>query len=202
MLLTLNSVYTESYWHINSTELTLHWTLHNTERTNWSEHYSHHDIPHHTAISRHFTPYAPLQLPHHSASLQSHSVVHPGHRHSTSYNIPFHIAPYKKYISSVASFNSAHKHPPILIWTLITLLVCVKLCAIRFMRVCVPATLHITSAVVFMQLVGFKLHFTSHTSHQKILHHTTFHTTPFHVTHHHCTTFHITLLHTNFPRHI
>ena len=29
-----------------------------------------------------------------------------------------------------------------------------------------------------MQLVGFKLHFTSHTSHQKILHHTTFHTTP------------------------
>ena len=34
--LTLNTVYTESYWHINSTELTLHWTLHNKERANCS----------------------------------------------------------------------------------------------------------------------------------------------------------------------
>ena len=33
-------VYTESYWRINSTELTLHWTLHNTERANCSEHYT------------------------------------------------------------------------------------------------------------------------------------------------------------------
>ena len=38
--LTLNTVYTESYWHINSTELTLHWTLHNTERANCSECYA------------------------------------------------------------------------------------------------------------------------------------------------------------------
>ena len=38
--LTLNTVYTESYWHINSTELTLHWTLHNTEKANCSERYA------------------------------------------------------------------------------------------------------------------------------------------------------------------
>ena len=38
--LTLNTVYTESYWHINSTELTLHWTLHNKERANCSECYT------------------------------------------------------------------------------------------------------------------------------------------------------------------
>ena len=37
--LTLNTVYTESYWHINSTELTLHSTLHNTEKANCSERY-------------------------------------------------------------------------------------------------------------------------------------------------------------------
>ena len=35
------------------------------------------------------------------------SVVHPHHRHSISYDIPFYITPYNKYISSVVSFNSA-----------------------------------------------------------------------------------------------
>ena len=38
--LTLTTVYTESYWYINSAELTLHWTLHNTERANCSERYT------------------------------------------------------------------------------------------------------------------------------------------------------------------
>ena len=39
--LMLNTVYTESYWHINSTQLTLHWTLqNNTERANCSERYT------------------------------------------------------------------------------------------------------------------------------------------------------------------
>ena len=39
--LMLNTVYTESYWHINSTELALHWTLqNNTERANCSERYT------------------------------------------------------------------------------------------------------------------------------------------------------------------
>ena len=66
---------------------------------------SHHDVSHHTAISHHrFTPYT--SSPRHSAPL--HTVDHPGHRHSTSYNISFHITPYNKYISSVV-FNSALK---------------------------------------------------------------------------------------------
>ena len=38
--LTMNTVYTESYWHINSTELTFHWTLRNTQRENCSERYT------------------------------------------------------------------------------------------------------------------------------------------------------------------
>ena len=92
--MTLNTVYTESYWHINSTELTLHWTLHKEQTALNATHNlihttkhlkSHHGIPHHTAISRHTlfftTPFCTT----------SHSVVHPGHRHSTSYNMPFHI---------------------------------------------------------------------------------------------------------------
>ena len=35
----------------------------------------------------------------------SHSVVHPGHGHSTSYNIPFRVT--NIYLPSVVSFNSA-----------------------------------------------------------------------------------------------
>ena len=142
----------------------------------------------------HTTPQFHATISHHTLSFTtpfcttSHFVVHPGHRHSTSYNIPFHITLYSKYISSVASFKSALKTVPsrplvsisklvfyaqsraILIWTLITLPVCVKLCAIAFVRVCVPATLlSSTPHSVF-------------TSHQTILHHTTFHVTPFHTT--------------------
>ena len=113
--LTLNTVYTESYWHIilnwHYTELYMikkeqtaqnatHNLIHTTKHLK-----SHHDIPHHTAttISHHTlfftTPFCTT----------SHSVIHPGHRHSTSYNIPFHVTPYNKCVSSVASFNSALK---------------------------------------------------------------------------------------------
>ena len=69
--LTLNTLYTESYWHINSTELTYYtehyiikskllWTLHIILHIHTTKHLkSRHGIPHHTAISRHhFTPYA------------------------------------------------------------------------------------------------------------------------------------------------
>ena len=68
--LTLNTMYTESYWHINSTELTLHWTLHDKERTNCSERYAQ-PYPYHKTFkitpwhstphgNHHFTPYALL----------------------------------------------------------------------------------------------------------------------------------------------
>ena len=154
--LTLNTVYTESYWHINSTELTLHWKLHNKEQTAlnathnlvYPYHKTFKITPWHSTPHCNFTP--PFHTirsssPHHSAPL--HTVVHPGHRHSTSYNIPFHITPCNKYISSVV-FNSAHKthlFPPSGLW-----LLCLCACAIGFVRVCVPATFHITSAAVFM----------------------------------------------------
>ena len=125
----------------------------------------------------------------------SHSVFHPGHGHSTSYNIPFHITPYNKCISYVVSFYSAlitqyhftlpsppsiislcphhpvsfHSalitqyhftrpsspsiillcphHPPLLLWTLITLPVCVKLCAIGFVRVFRPYGIYVICRV-------------------------------------------------------
>jgi len=61
----------------------------------------------------HTTPQFHTTISHHTLFFTtpfcttSHSVVHPGLRHSTSYNIPFHITPYNKYISSVVPFNSA-----------------------------------------------------------------------------------------------
>ena len=98
----------KQYWHINSTKLTLHWTLHNTKQTALNATHnlthttkylkSHHDIPHHTAISRHhFTPYAHLH----------HTILHHFTFCSPSRPQTFHITPYNKYISSVASFKSA-----------------------------------------------------------------------------------------------
>ena len=139
----------------------------------------------------------------------SHSVVHPRHRHSISYHIPFYITPYNKYISSVVSFNSAPpppppppQHPSFLLWTLITLPVCVKLCAIGFVRVCVSSghilhhkccSVHVISRVPIAfhasQLLATLNFFTAHIipSHQTyILHHTTFHvshTIPHHTGH-------------------
>ena len=111
---------TEFYWYINSTELTLYWTLHNTERASGSERYSwlYISIPQNiknNTMTFHTTQQFHTTISHHTLFFTtpfcttSHSVVHPGHSHSTSYNIPFHITPYNKYISSVASFKSALK---------------------------------------------------------------------------------------------
>ena len=113
----------------------------------------------------------------------SHSLVHSGHRHSTSYNVPFHITTYNKYISSIV-FKSALK-------THLFSCVCVKRVQIALCITLLSSTPHNV--------------FTSHNipSHNAKRFYitppfTSHHSTP----HHHCTTFHITLLHTNVPRHI
>ena len=146
------SLYTESYWHINCTaELTLHWTLYNTEGANCSERYTYHktfkiapDVPHHTAISRHhFTPYALL----HHTILHHFTLCSPSRpQTSTSYDIPFHATPYNKYISSILSFKSALK---IHLFSsgLRLLCLCAWSCVSLVSCVCIPATFHIVSSV-------------------------------------------------------
>ena len=92
--LTLNTVYTESYWHINNTELTLHWTLHDKERTNCSERYAQ-PYPYHKTFkitpwhstphgNHHFTPYALLH----------HTILHHFTLCSPSRPQTFHIIQY------------------------------------------------------------------------------------------------------------
>ena len=114
----LKTVYTESYWHINSTELTLHEhyiiqkeqtalnAAHN--RIHTTKHLkSHDDILHHTAIScHHFTLYALLH----------HTILHHFTLCSPSRPQTFHIIQHtistshlitNIYLPSVVSFNSA-----------------------------------------------------------------------------------------------
>ena len=201
--LTQNTVYSESYWHINSTELTLHWHYVNQKeqtalnathnRIHTTKHLkSHHDIPHHTAISRHhFTPYALL----HHTILHHFTLCSPSRPqtfHTIQHTIPHHTL--QQIFCSIIEI--CPQDPPILLCTLLSL--CVSSCVPLVSCLCVFWP-HSTS-----KLVGLKLHFTSHystphhtkrfhiTSHQKILHHTTFHVTPFHIT---------PPLH-NIPRHI
>ena len=128
----------------------------------------------------------------------SHSVVHPGHRHSTSYNIPFHITPYNKYISSVASFKSALKTPSFSPLDS-DYFACVREVECHCFRACVCSghiSHHKCCSIYVISRVQHcishhstphhikRFHATHHsiTSHQKILHHTTFHVTPFHTT--------------------
>ena len=122
-------------------------------------------------------------------------------------------------MSCIASFKSALKTNLFSSGLLIAFSVCVKLCAIGFVRVCFPATFQITSAAVFNNQLGFKLHFASHTTrhlttlnisapathHSVSSHHlschTAFHVTPFHI----IPPLHISLSHyhvPHIPRHI
>ena len=170
----------------------------------------HDDIPHHTAISHHhFTPYALL----HHTILHPFTLCSPSRpQHSTLYNMPFHITPYDKYISSVVSFNSAlntHLFSSGL-WLLCR---CAWSCVPFVSCVCVFQPHSASQVLECLFNVGFKLHFTSHystphhikhfhithsiTPHQKILYHATFHITPFHNT-----PFHITPPLHNIPHHI
>ena len=166
----------------------------------------------------HTTPQFHTTISHHTLFFTtpfcttSHSVVHLGHRHSTSYNIPFHITSYNKYISSLVSFKSAlstHLFSSGL-W-LLCLCACdyfacvrVKLCAIGFMHVCVPATFHKCCSVYVISRVqiAFNILHIIPSHHTKRFYitppFTSHHSTP----HHYCTTFHIILLHTSVPRHI
>ena len=143
----------------------------------------------------------------------SHSVVHPGHRHSTSYNIPFHITPYNKYLSSVpsvVSFKSALKTRLfssgccllcLCAWSVL-LVSCVCVCSghIPHHRCCsvyVISTVQIAFRTTSHHIKRFHITHHSITSYQKILHRTIFHITPFHTT-----PFHIKPPLHNIPHHI
>ena len=122
----------------------------------------------------------------------SHSVVHPGHRHSTSYNIPFHITPY----------NFACVSEVVCHWFRVCVCVCVfrphstSQCCSVYVISRVQIAFHIT---LLNSTPGTLNVFTSRIipSHQNILHRTTFHVTPFHTT-----PFHITPPLHNIPHHI
>ena len=174
----------------------------------------------------HTTPQFHTTISHHTLFLTtpfcttSHSVVHPGHRHSTSHNIPFHITPYNKYISSAASFYSAlntHLFSSALwllclcAWSCVPLVSCVCVCSgnIPHHKCCsvygisrVEIAFHTTQLHTTLNI------FTSHiiSSRHTTFHVTPFHTTPFHIAPplynipHHITAYH--MFHTTSHRHL
>ena len=173
----------------------------------------------------HTTPQFHATISHHTLFFTtpfcttSHSVVHPGHRHSTSYNIPFHITPYNKYISSVASFKSALKTPSFSPLDS-AYFACVREVECHCFRACVCSghiSHHKCCSIYVISRVQIAFHTTQlrttlnvFTRHIIPSHHTkrfyitlpftSHHSTPHHSTsyhstsHHHCTTFHITLV--------
>ena len=101
----------------------------------------------------------------------SHSLVHSGHRHSTSYNVPFHITTYNKYISSIV-FKSALK-------THLFSCVCVKRVQIALCITLLSSTPHVFTSHNIPSHNAKRFYitppFTSHhsTPPHTILHHTT-----------------------------
>ena len=159
----------------------------------------------------HITPQFHATISHHTLFFTtpfcttSHSVVHPGLRHSTPYNIPFHITPYNKYISSVVPFNSAlnaHFSPLDFDY-----FVCVREVVCHWFRACVCSghiPHHKCRSVYVINRVQITFHIT-------LLHTTLNFFTPriipshntkrFYIPLSHTTPFHITLPLHNIPHH-
>ena len=156
----------------------------------------------------HTTPQFHATISHHTLFFTtpfcttSHTVVRPGHRHSTSYNILHHT------LERIYIFRSVDSYLP----------VCVKLCVIGFVRVSVwsghiphhKCCIYVISRVqIAFHITTTRLHttlnvFTSHIipSHRTKRFCITPTFTSHHSTHHHCT-FHITLLRsTPHPGHL
>ena len=101
----------------------------------------------------------------------SHSLVHSGHRHSTSYNVPFHITTYNKYISSIVFKSALKAH--------LFSCVCVKRVQIALCITLLSSTPHVFTSHNIPSHNAKRFYiappFTSHhsTPHHTILHHTT-----------------------------